>query len=172
MLVSSLRNNVAVTAYYADDGTVSEMPNEVSLSLTAIWDTGAERSVISDKVAAELGLKPISMVNVITPTGAASRPLHRVRIFLPNQVAVEAEASQCPLTGFDILIGMDIIGQGDFIVSNFGGQTLFTFRVPSLHNYDFVHNNYLPPARAIKTPGRNDPCFCGSGKKYKECHGK
>ena len=23
-----------------------------------------------------------------------------------------------------------------------------------------------------KKPGRNDPCFCGSGKKYKNCHGK
>ena len=21
-----------------------------------------------------------------------------------------------------------------------------------------------------KTPGRNDPCHCGSGKKYKQCH--
>ena len=21
------------------------------------------------------------------------------------------------------------------------------------------------------TPGRNDPCYCGSGKKYKKCHG-
>jgi preprotein translocase subunit SecA len=20
--------------------------------------------------------------------------------------------------------------------------------------------------------GRNDPCYCGSGKKYKQCHGK
>ena len=25
--------------------------------------------------------------------------------------------------------------------------------------------------RATVTPGRNDPCFCGSGKKYKKCHG-
>ena len=23
-----------------------------------------------------------------------------------------------------------------------------------------------------KTPGRNEPCPCGSGKKYKKCHGK
>jgi uncharacterized protein len=23
-----------------------------------------------------------------------------------------------------------------------------------------------------QTPGRNDPCFCGSGKKYKKCHGR
>jgi uncharacterized protein len=25
--------------------------------------------------------------------------------------------------------------------------------------------------RKEATPGRNDPCFCGSGKKYKKCHG-
>jgi len=30
-------------------------------------------------------------------------------------------------------------------------------RVPTLHRAD--------------TPGRNDPCPCGSGKKYKKCHG-
>lgn len=28
------------------------------------------------------------------------------------------------------------------------------------------------PAVAEKTVGRNDPCPCGSGKKYKQCHGK
>lgn len=27
------------------------------------------------------------------------------------------------------------------------------------------------PARAERLPGRNDPCPCGSGKKYKKCHG-
>ncbi len=27
------------------------------------------------------------------------------------------------------------------------------------------------PARADKAPGRNDPCTCGSGKKWKKCHG-
>ena len=28
------------------------------------------------------------------------------------------------------------------------------------------------PVRAQKTVGRNDPCPCGSGKKFKNCHGK
>jgi preprotein translocase subunit SecA len=28
------------------------------------------------------------------------------------------------------------------------------------------------PVRVEKTPGRNEPCFCGSGKKYKLCHGR
>ena len=28
------------------------------------------------------------------------------------------------------------------------------------------------PVRVQKTPGRNDPCPCGSGKKFKNCHGR
>ena len=28
------------------------------------------------------------------------------------------------------------------------------------------------PVKANKQVGRNDPCPCGSGKKYKNCHGK
>ncbi len=28
------------------------------------------------------------------------------------------------------------------------------------------------PVKVEKTPGRNEPCFCGSGKKYKVCHGR
>ncbi len=27
-----------------------------------------------------------------------------------------------------------------------------------------------PPGQSRKKPGRNDPCWCGSGKKYKKCH--
>ncbi|WP_420636181.1 preprotein translocase subunit SecA [Candidatus Palauibacter sp.] len=29
-----------------------------------------------------------------------------------------------------------------------------------------------PPATAAKAPGRNAPCPCGSGRKYKKCHGR
>jgi preprotein translocase subunit SecA len=28
------------------------------------------------------------------------------------------------------------------------------------------------PVKVEKTPGRNEPCYCGSGKKYKLCHGR
>jgi preprotein translocase subunit SecA len=30
----------------------------------------------------------------------------------------------------------------------------------------------VEPIRVEKKVGRNDPCPCGSGKKYKNCHGK
>jgi uncharacterized protein len=29
----------------------------------------------------------------------------------------------------------------------------------------------VEPIRKAETPGRNDPCPCGSGKKFKKCHG-
>jgi preprotein translocase subunit SecA len=43
-----------------------------------------------------------------------------------------------------------------------------------------AENDYIDPSESIKhepvrvekTPGRNEPCPCGSGKKYKHCHGK
>ncbi|MDR0233199.1 MAG: SEC-C domain-containing protein, partial [Zoogloeaceae bacterium] len=28
------------------------------------------------------------------------------------------------------------------------------------------------PYHAAPKPGRNEPCPCGSGKKYKHCHGR
>lgn len=40
--------------------------------------------------------------------------------------------------GFDVLIGMDIISQGDFCVSNYRGRTVFTFRIPSQGVIDFM----------------------------------
>ena len=49
-------------------------------------------------------------------------------------------------------------------------ETVRTGRNAHMHGHHaspqkpFVHN-------ADKT-GRNDPCFCGSGKKFKKCHGK
>ena len=42
------------------------------------------------------------------------------------------------LTGAEILIGMDIIGTGDFAVSNYDNKTTFSFRWPSISKIDFV----------------------------------
>ena len=37
----------------------------------------------------------------------------------------------------------------------------------------YVNGNTNPPVeqRHVEKIGRNDPCFCGSGKKYKKCCG-
>jgi preprotein translocase subunit SecA len=57
---------------------------------------------------------------------------------------------------------------------------------PQLENVQYHHADYdealaaagtaekkpMPQERALPKVGRNDPCPCGSGKKYKHCHGK
>ena len=47
-------------------------------------------------------------------------------------------------------------------------------------DYAANENDYFDPSPPVKQApvrvepkiGRNDPCPCGSGKKYKQCHGK
>lgn len=77
----------------------------------------------------------------------------------------------------DILIGMNLITTGDFAVTNQDNHTVFSFRSPSSTTIKFpgeVHKNkiYSPTDNIIPKIGSNDPCHCGSGKKYKKCHGK
>jgi len=40
------------------------------------------------------------------------------------------------------------------------------------HGADAVEEKSQPVKRESKKVGRNDPCPCGSGKKYKKCHGR
>jgi len=45
----------------------------------------------------------------------------------------------------------------------------------SVYNASQETHNEAPPQRPVTAdakPGRNDPCPCGSGKKYKNCHGQ
>jgi hypothetical protein len=39
------------------------------------------------------------------------------------------------------------------------------------HDHDHDHEPAVPYRREEPKLGRNDPCFCGSGRKYKKCHG-
>ena len=41
----------------------------------------------------------------------------------------------------------------------------------NISELEFLQNTPTGTAVVEKTPGRNDPCSCGSGKKYKKCCG-
>lgn len=140
----------------------------------AIWDTGATNSVVSPTVVQTCGLKPVGVVQVNTANGQRLSQVYVVSIFLPNRVLINnVRVTEGTITGADVLIGMDIITQGDFVITNKNKKTLFSFQMPSVEEIDFVKQ-----AQGQQTPvvsqkiGRNSPCPCGSGKKYKKCHGK
>lgn len=140
----------------------------------ALWDTGATCTTISEKVVTALGLVPIGFGDVSHAGGTRKAGLYRVNIALPNGLqSPPMKVLDGVLHGFDILIGMDIISQGDFAVTHSDGKTTFTFRLPSVEKIDFVNASFKtnPPPKKIKRVGRNEPCPCGSGKKYKKCCG-
>jgi len=45
------------------------------------------------------------------------------------------------------------------------------FAVQDLRLFWLDHGPRPEPRRVAAAPGRNDPCPCGSGRKYKKCHG-
>jgi uncharacterized protein len=65
------------------------------------------------------------------------------------------------------------------LASRYPGKTLSRdelideacFAVQDLRCFWLDHKTRTAPRRVDKTPGRNDPCPCGSGRKYKKCHG-
>lgn len=136
----------------------------------ATWDTGATNTVISEKVVKECNLIPTGVIKVSTAGGVMDAYTYVINIVLPDNVQINnLKVTGGKLGDTDVLIGMDIITRGDFAVSNYNGQLKFTYREPSLQPIDFVKNQTI---KIGEKTGRNDPCPCGSGKKYKNCHGK
>ena len=106
----------------------------------AIWDTGAYGSVISPKVAQELGLVPVGVKPIQTANGTYEAYAYVVDMMLPNKLVIRGvEVSESDLKVCDALIGMDIISLGDMKVTN-KPTTKFIFRIPAEGDTPLVAN--------------------------------
>lgn len=143
----------------------------------AIWDTGATYCAITQKVVDELGLSVKRPIQTNTANGLRDTYAYLVNVFLPNNVMIPGRwATLSTIKGADILIGMDIIGMGDFAVSRVEDNIKFTFQLPPTHSTDYqqeydllqkynkIHLEWLKHG--------NNMCPCGSGKQYEKCHSK
>lgn len=168
-------------------------PN-TSYPCNAIWDTGATNTAITKKIAQSLQLIPVTKTNVLGVHGHQDVNVYLVGMILPNNVGIRTlRVTECESLSHpddpdpcDVLIGMDIISMGDLAITNVAGQTMFSFRIPSIKRVDFTKDEVRQPASStsiikpaltvnpnpFQGTGRNTPCPCGSGKKYKHCHGK
>jgi len=145
------------------------------LGIKGLWDTGASGTVITKDIANRLNLKPIGIRKVFHADGESMVNTYMINLILPTGVGFSfVDATEGILSGFDILIGMDIITRGDFSLSNFEGNTIFSFRTPSVESKDFVQEAKSMNDKIFKDKfkniGRNDKCPCNSGKRYKDCH--
>ena len=113
------------------------------IQFRAIWDTGATHTSVTKHVARKCALQQVGTTFVRTPSTIEPQRVstYRVNIIIPNGVMFEnhlVSESESLAGDADILIGMDIIGEGDFAVSSFQGRTTFTFRIPSIERIDFA----------------------------------
>ncbi len=156
-------------------GIAFEHPKEPppqQFEFEAIWDTGASASAISKNVVDRVALQPTGVTRVSTAGGIQDCNTFLISMMLPNGVGFSAiKVAECKLGGTDVLIGMDIIANGDFAITNYEGRTVFSYRTPSTGKIDFVNEINLNNASLLKKLGRNAPCPCRSGRKIKHCCG-
>ncbi len=107
----------------------------------AVWDTGANGTVITKQVADELGLKPIGITEVYHAQGKGLTSEYLVNVAILNGVVVTGvRVSDGVLAGCDVILGLALIALGAFAVTNanvHGGTTL-SFCIPSVAEIDFV----------------------------------
>ena len=104
----------------------------------ALWDTGATNSVITERVVQECNLVPTGKTFVYGVNGRHLADTYVISIQLQGVVLFRyVRVTEGDFLGADVLVGMDIINQGDFAVTNRNGQTRFAYRVPSQGGIDF-----------------------------------
>ncbi len=130
-------SDIGVSAPYI--ATSVEEKNVKIHNTSALWDTGATNSVITKSTASTLGLLPISKAIVYHAGGQSEANVYLMNIYLPNDILVPSMlVAECDDNeGFGIIIGMDIISHGDFSITNVGGNTVFSFRIPSIETIDY-----------------------------------
>jgi hypothetical protein len=103
----------------------------------ALWDTGANASVITPYLANAMQLRIIDQDVVRGVTGSSLVDVTTVTMEIPGQgTYYDLRVLVCPFNAdpesdVQMLIGMDIISGGDFVLSNGGDNTLFTFAFPA-----------------------------------------
>jgi len=117
--------------------TVGKVLSTVPVEATALWDTGATATCIKPALVERLKMRLLSLSNKTTLSGIGGKVAARItmiNLFLSPVLEVDYRPVYvADFPGFaDILIGMDIIGKGDFAVCNTGNKTLFSFAMPSL----------------------------------------
>jgi len=90
--------------------------SDKKLKIQALWDTGATNTMISKKVANLLSLKKTGEISIRSFAGEESVNKYYLRLLLAGGFAKDLQVLEfSEIKEVDILIGMDVIGYGDFV---------------------------------------------------------
>ena len=116
--------------------------NEKLFEIIALWDTGATFSSISKELAEKLQLLPKGIYQIHSANDSKFSNGYDICLVINKDAnyvfdLVVTVNDNLHNMGIDMLIGMDVIRQGDFAISTYNGETCFSFRVPSRGFIDF-----------------------------------
>lgn len=80
----------------------------------------------------ELGLEPYGKSGFSSANGIVEANVYEIHLAVPiagvvcNVLAMEKDDED-----YEVVIGMDVISQGDFAFTNHNGHSTFSFRLPS-----------------------------------------
>ena len=105
----------------------------------SLWDTGASVTLISARVAKVLGLTSIGKSGVSGYNqGIDVKDTFLVHIGLPTgDIITNIMAMEFDTDEYNVVIGMDVICNGDLAITNKDEKTTFSFRIPSEQEIDF-----------------------------------
>lgn len=173
----SIRNRIIIDKCFVALPFVDFKPTEVEYK--ALWDTGAMSTCISANIADKMGLIATDYTRVVGANNVPfDAPLYDVQIKMGSYLIPFHRVIGLPMGDeYDLIIGMDIITQGDLSITNYDGHTVVTFRTPSLERIDYVSElREFLKCKKVHDLNINrkilDKCACGSGRDYKNCHGK
>ena len=96
--------------------------------------------MVTQRVVDELGLQAEGFTNVLHVGGTAlETPQYYINLVVLAGIHFHnLQVVQGNFLGTDVIIGMDIINRGDFAVSNRNDATSFSYRIPSIEDFDFA----------------------------------
>jgi len=114
---------------------------KIKVDVMALVDTGATNTSISGRLARNLGLRVIEQCRVDAAGGAHIANVYSIDVLLRSMVRFTSIRSTEFVENdmFDIIIGMDILTQGDLAITNHDHRTVVSFRVPP----DSKHIDYV-----------------------------
>lgn len=101
------------------------------IDLRAMIDTGASLTAIRDDIPGILGLNPVGVVLITTPTSTGVQCYqYLVNLVFPNNTHIpNFTVTAVPLRGQNVscLIGRDILGQGVLVYNGYMNQFTLSF---------------------------------------------
>lgn len=101
-------------------------------SLTAIIDTGAHTTVLNPAAVARLGIRPVGVAPIVTPSTTSPIACNRFHInvyFSEDFVVENVFAIEAPMGGvpYQCLIGRDILRYGTLLYAGHANQFTLSF---------------------------------------------